>query len=240
MKTNYCIAVFVVLTTLLGSVFFVEGHADETDATASGDDGDIHWEISDGTLTISKKEGATSGKMNDYDDNLPPWLHSSEDGPKFIQDVSRVIISGDVTYVGNYSFFAVIDEYEVTISDSVTKIGKGAFLTSAMQSVTLGNCVEEIEKDAFSATCIESIVIPASVKTIGEDAFRNSMGPDSGTVSFLTTVWDINIGVNAFLLQDGGTPTVFSIHSKDILQKTNLQSQRKEQCSYTSHCRHTV
>ena len=66
MKTNYCIAVFVVLAALLGSVFFVEGYADEADATTSGDDGDIHWEISDGTLTITKKEGATSGKMKDY------------------------------------------------------------------------------------------------------------------------------------------------------------------------------
>ena len=165
MKTNYCIAVFVVLAALLGSVFFVEGYADEADATTSGDDEDIHWEISDGTLTISKKEGATSGEMNDYDDSSPPWLYPSRQGTKFIQDVSRVIISGGVTYVGNYSFFAVDDEYEVTISDSVTKIGKRAFLTSVMQSVTLGNCVEEIEESAFSATYLESIVIPASVKT---------------------------------------------------------------------------
>ena len=223
MKTNYCIAVFVVLAALLGSVFFVEGYADEADATTSGDDGNIHWVISDGTLTISKKEGTTSGKMNDYTGStLPPWLCvDGQYNKKFIAAVSQVIIGEGVEYVGAYSFFAVDDEYEVTISHSVTKIGKGAFLTSAMQSVTLGNCVEEIEEDAFAATYLESIVIPASVKTIGEDAFRNSM-PDTGTVSFLTTVWNINIGVNAFLLQDGGTPTVFPIHSKDNIAKDKL------------------
>ena len=222
MKTNYCIAVFVVLAALLGSVFFVEGYADEADATTSGDDGNIHWEISDGTLTITKKEGATSGKMKDYDHDKAPWLDDVGSDHKFIETVTHVIIGEGVTYIGAHSFPGILDEYTVTISDSVTKIGEYSFAVSnRLKSVTFGNNVEEIGECAFSATGIDRIVIPESVKTIGKYAFRNS--EKVGTVTFLAKEWDLVIGEDAFLLlQSGGESKRYPVYSVNNIAKDKL------------------
>ena len=222
MKTNYCIAVFVVLAALLGSFFFVEGYADEADATTSGDDGNIHWEISDGTLTITKKEGATSGKMKDYHNAEAPWLYGVEFGTHFIETVTHVIIGEGVTYIGAYSFFGILDEYTLTISDSVTKIGTRSFsYSNHLKSVTFGNNVEEIGEDAFSATGIDRIVIPESVKTIGKYAFQNS--DEVGTVTFLAKEWDLEIEEDAFLLfQLGGEPKRYPVYSVNNIAKDKL------------------
>ena len=218
MKTNYCIAVFVVLAALLGSVFFVEGYADETDATTSGDDGNIHWEISNGTLTITKKEGAASGEMKDYEYD-GPWIQNEH----FVKHVEHVIIADGVTSVGAHAFGGVNDEYTVTISDSVTKIGPCSFqVSNHLKSVTFGNNVEEIGENAFSATGIDRIVIPESVKTIGISAFQNCYMGKSISITFLTKKWDLTIGTDAFLLNQSGDPVIFPVYSVDNVAKDKL------------------
>ena len=222
MKTNYCIAVFVVLAALLGSVFFVGEYADEADATTSGDDGNIHWEISDGTLTISKKEGAPSGEMNDYEYD-GPWIQNEH----FVEHVEHVIIADGVTSVGAHAFGGVDDEYELVISDSVTKIGKSVCVTSKLKAVTFGNSVKEIGNAAFSATYIESIVIPASIKIIGKEAFQNAS--EVKYIVFKTRdLTDLVIEDDAFLLSQSGPEITVTIYSVD-----NKAEEKLEESEYT-------
>ena len=54
---RYPVALFLAVFAVLIMAFAVSDASDEADAAASGDDGNIHWEISVDTLTLSKKDG---------------------------------------------------------------------------------------------------------------------------------------------------------------------------------------
>ena len=77
----------------------------------------------------------------------------------------------------------------ITIPDSVTSIGRGAFYgCTSLTSVTIGNSVTSIGDYAFyNCTSLTSITIPDSVTSIGELAFSGCTGltsiviPDSVT-----------------------------------------------------------
>ena len=81
--------------------------------------------------------------------------------------------------------------FKITIPDSVTTIGEGAFANCyEMKSVTLPNNTQftTIQKKTFKlCSTLESITIPNSVTTIGDEAFANCSGlksiiiPDSVT-----------------------------------------------------------
>ena len=102
----------------------------------------------------------------------------------------------------------------VTIPDSVTSIGDGAFLgCSALTTVTIPDSVTSIGDGAFlGCSKLTTVTIPDSVTSIGDDAFQNSglttvymsetargnlslslganqsfFGSDSLTINFLTT-----------------------------------------------------
>jgi cell division protein FtsB len=63
----------------------------------------------------------------------------------------------------------------VTIPNSVTSIGEGAFGASSITSITIPNSVTEIGDRAFtSCPNLTSITIPNSVKSIGGMAFQHS------------------------------------------------------------------
>ena len=61
----------------------------------------------------------------------------------------------------------------ITIPESVTEIGNGAFLTcKSLTSVVIGESVTKIGDSAFwDCESLSSVVIPASVKEIGDSAF---------------------------------------------------------------------
>lgn len=90
----------------------------------------------------------------------------------------KVEIIGD----GSFGWGFHDDSIEkVNIPDTVTTIGRNAFLGASHTGVThvsWGQGVEEIEKEAFSNHGLTEIKLPDSVKSIGENAFdpnRNTM-----------------------------------------------------------------
>ena len=78
-----------------------------------------------------------------------------------------------VDYIGEQAFRNKGSLVSVTIPDSVTLIGWGAFSScSNLKSVVIGKSVETISVNAFrECMSLEKIVIPDSVKKIRESAF---------------------------------------------------------------------
>ncbi|MDR0304781.1 MAG: leucine-rich repeat protein, partial [Chitinispirillales bacterium] len=109
----------------------------------SGTTGPLNWSISDGTLTISG-----SGTMPDYS-YATPWY-------SYRSSITKAIIGGSVTSIGNSAFSGYYDLTEVTIPSSVTSIGSYAF----------HNC--------YGLT--GALTIPSSVTSIGERAFYGCSG----------------------------------------------------------------
>ena len=103
-------------------------------AESSGDDGNIHWTLSDdGVLTISG-----NGEMNDYSQ---PWGNS----------ITSVIIENGVTSIGGSAFCDCSSLTSITIPEGVTSIGYQAFYNcSNLTSITIPDSVTSIGGYAFS------------------------------------------------------------------------------------------
>jgi hypothetical protein len=100
-----------------------------------------------------------------------------------------------VTAIGENAFNRVYTITSVTIPNSVTSIGNGAFFNCALLSVTIGSGVTTIGNDAFSyCTVLTSVTIPNSVTAIGNDAFSNCYVLTSVTIGSGVT----SIGAYAF------------------------------------------
>lgn len=86
---------------------------------ASGDFGDsdsLHWELADGTLTITG-----SGEMPDFRlEANRPW-HS------YKGEITKVIIEDGVTSVGNYAFANCANLIELQLTDDIVRIGNDTF-----------------------------------------------------------------------------------------------------------------
>ena len=82
-----------------------------------------------------------------------------------------------VTEIGSYAFYTSGIK-SVTIPNSVTSIGKGAFAyCSKLTSVTIPNSVTSIGESAFQGVKgLISVTIPNSVTSIGESAFESCGG----------------------------------------------------------------
>lgn len=132
-----------------------------------------------------------TGDMYDYDEyELPcPWKTVAE-------TITSVSLPNGLTHVGSHTFewcysvkdidfpttltsigyysFRSTGLKSITIPNSVTEIGSGAFLESSyLQSVVLPNNIQNLESYVFGyCHQLKSITIPASVTTIGADALN--------------------------------------------------------------------
>lgn len=97
----------------------------------------ITWTLADGVLNITGV-----GEMDDFPEGAP-WAEHRE-------TVTKVVISGGITYVGSYSFVDF----------------------DALETVEFGKDIYEIGAQAFfSCGALEKIYLPASFKVFGESSF---------------------------------------------------------------------
>lgn len=83
-------------------------------------------------------------------------------------------IPKNITCISDYAFAGCGGLKNVTIPDSVTVIGQGAFENSDIESITMGNNVTKIYFAAFSGcTELETVNIGENVEEIGSEAFSN-------------------------------------------------------------------
>lgn len=125
------------------------------------------------TLTISG-----NGEMNNYSDynfGNSPWANVAS-------AITQVVFEGDITTIGNYSFYRCTRLTSITIPNSVISIGTGAFLDCMnLQKITMpDDSNSKLQSIGASAFCncysLKSITIPSSVQSIGNHAFYLSAG----------------------------------------------------------------
>ena len=151
-------------------------------ATASGNDGEIHWEIKGDTLTLSAVKG-TKGEMKDYESSTSsPWAMS----PK-LKDVKNIVIDKSVTKIGSFAFASTantisqmrkIDTMKILCkADVIPEYFIGGPI-DAINSIIIGGNIKKIEQYAFPCTNTKTLIIGKNVTQIGEMNFGASFGVD--------------------------------------------------------------
>lgn len=82
---------------------------------------------------------------------------------------------GDVE-ISEYAFASTGTDagYEAKLSNSITKIGVGAFAGARLTKINIPITLKEISTSCFASTWLTEVEIPASVAIIGETAFSNT------------------------------------------------------------------
>ena len=107
--------------------------------------------------------------------------------------LASITIPNSVTSIGGGAFSGCSSLTSVTIPNSVTSIGTYAFQgCSSLSSVTIPNNVTSIEAGAFSGcSSLTSVTIPNSVTSIGDYAFDGCSGLTSVTIpNSVTSIGD--------------------------------------------------
>ena len=113
-----------------------------------------------------------NGKMVDFGEysNKAPWT------TLYNVNITSITISDSVTSIGKNAFYNCSGLTSITIPDSVTSIGNNAFREcTGLTSITIPDSVTSIGDNAFyGCTGLTSITIPDSVTSIGSHAFYNT------------------------------------------------------------------
>ena len=146
--------------------------------------------IQDGTSTLSLGYNLESSSSS-----------SAGEGLFYDAPLESVYLGRNLTYeswftYGYSPFYGKKTIKELTIGNSVTKIGYDAFRNcSGLTTMTIGNSVTSIGEDAFyNCSGLTSVTIPNSVTSIGNWAFFNCSGLTSVTIGNSVT----SIGEFAF------------------------------------------
>ena len=116
-------------------------------------------------------------------------------------------VGSSATSIGSYAFGYNDQLTSVTIPNSVTSIGSGAFYDTKLTSVTIPNSVTSIGQGAFQNNRLTSVTIPNSVTSIGNSAFG-----DNGLLATIAcyTTQSAFTGSNGLILSN--TPSPLTIH----------------------------
>ena len=146
------------------------------------------------------------------------------------QKITKVIVGGSVTTIGDKAFYDCDSLTSIVIPDSVTTIGDGAFYACGkLTSVTIPDSVTTIGSYAFEyCSSLTSIVIPDSVTTIGSYAFYSCDSLTSVTIgdsvttigdqafSFCTSLTSVTIGNSVTTIGD------YAFYSCDSLKSITI------------------
>ncbi|MGO5071895.1 Ig-like domain-containing protein [Roseburia faecis] len=120
--------------------------------TASGNDGEIHWEIKGDTLTLSAVKG-TNGRMKDYSwDKESPWSQ------KLTSKVKNIVIADSVSKVG-----------------TGTVINKNGFNPSTyrLDTLKIAGSVKTIPSEFIQNMSIKKIILCDGINKVEDYAFDN-------------------------------------------------------------------
>ena len=191
-------------------------HFGPTGTAGAGDCGDsLTWSVdTDGTLTISG-----TGAMWDYD-VIDEELRTT--APWYSYSPVKLVLNEGVTHIGSWAFYNIDFAGSLTLPESLTSIGNGAFLncggftgslvlpeslTSIGEvafydcsgftgSLTLPKILASIEMETFSGCRgLVSVTIPKSVKKISHAAFSNCSSLSKIVVEDGNTAYDSLDGV---------------------------------------------
>ena len=132
----------------------------------------------------------TSFTFGDNVEHIPAYLCRNKG------NLLSITIPNSVTSIGKGAFFGCSSLSSITIPNSVTSIGEYAFYDcSSLASVIIGNSVKSIGNDAFyNCSFLTTITIPNSVTSIGNYVFSSCSSLTSVTIPNSVT----SIGYNPF------------------------------------------
>lgn len=170
--------------------------AEAVNVIDSGDFGAAHWLWaldSDGVLTISPNTGLASGPMPDFGSGGSPWYGYANQ----IQSVEFAHAdSGFCLSVGANAFYGCTRLTEITLPDSVTTIGEGAFaICNGLTSITFTSDTPPAINQGVFVGCdnLTEIRVPAGK----EDDYRDVLSRTG-----------LNLGVGGIELKGGYSITV--------------------------------
>ena len=133
-----------------------------------------HWEVNNGTLTISG-----TGTMYDYSyssgSTNAPWYNMNS-------QITNIVIEKGITHIGVNAFLNT-NALNVSLPNTLTSIGASAFHNTKLTDVIVPSSVERVGYNAFANTPLQNLTI--SDKTVFEQYEFNS------SIGFLTGV-DLN------------------------------------------------
>ena len=109
-------------------------------------------------------------------------LKLTENGAKYGYNASLITDNR----IGDLAFYYCFSLTHITIPDTVTSIGSGAFAWTSLKQVDLSQNITAIPEGAFTYSAIQSINLPKNITSIGEKAFFAC--EDLETVTFDNTV----------------------------------------------------
>ncbi len=140
----------------------------ETIATSFGGDcgktkeDDVVWSLENTILTISGE-----GEMADYSTDKgykAPWNGMAN-------EITLVVVENGVKNIGAYAFSDLYNTQQISIANTVSSIGEGAFNRSAFVDVILPPLVTEIPMYAFMDSNLSSITFNGKITRVGDGAF---------------------------------------------------------------------
>ena len=168
----------LLMECMMITVITIAPQTAQATTTASGTDGEIHWEIKGDTLTLSAVEG-TEGRMKDYSNGS-----SSPDSPwdSLMKNVKTVIVKDGVTKLGTSTARGSFDS--VIIAGTVKEI-QGFSFGASIKNVYLNDGVDNLEACSFLGR-VENVFISKTTEHISPYAFS---APADGNTTYLKNVY---------------------------------------------------
>lgn len=122
----------------------------------------VDWTLQNGVLTISG-----SGPMTEFTAWSPaPWK-------EYKDEIVSVVVEDGVTGISDYSFQTCLNLTEVTLPDSLTRIGQSAFTACGLENIVIPEGVTHIGYAAFSSCDrLKSITLSDQLTYLGDRAFN--------------------------------------------------------------------